>query len=127
MGGFLLYLIRSINLVLRLCKLLHLNLVQPMKKILRQFFCRGSFTLQKILIQIKIKFIPSAFSGMDSVDLFDSLHLHNTTFAGLQQKPGPHSHNPAVLFSGRPTETIDANNRAHHSICHQNKWMKTNY
>ena len=126
MGGFLFYLIRSINLALRLCKLLHLNFVQPMKKILRQFFCRGLLHVI-ILIQIKIKFIPSSFSGMDSVDLFDSLHLHNTTFAGLQQKPGPHSHNPAVLFSGKPTEPIDANNRAHHCICHQNKRMKTNY
>ena len=38
--------------------------------------------------------------GMEIVDLLESLDLHNTTFAGLQQKPGPHSHHPAALFSG---------------------------
>ena len=37
---------------------------------------------------------------MEIVDLLESLHLHNTTYAGLQQKPGPHSHHPAALFSG---------------------------
>ena len=35
------------------------------------------------------------------VDLVSSLHLHNTTFAGLLQKPGPHSANPAAFFTGR--------------------------
>ena len=39
--------------------------------------------------------------GMEIVDLLESLQLHNTTYAGLQQKPGPHSHHPAALFSGR--------------------------
>lgn len=34
------------------------------------------------------------------VDLVSSLHLHNTTFAGLLQKPGPHSANPAAFFTG---------------------------
>ena len=43
----------------------------------------------------------SSISGMEIVDLLESLHLHNTTYAGLQQKPGPHSHHPAALFSGR--------------------------
>jgi len=37
---------------------------------------------------------------MDTVDLLESLYLHNTTFAGLQQKPGPHSEHPAAYFSG---------------------------
>ena len=41
--------------------------------------------------------------GMEIVDLLESLDLHNTTFAGLQQKPGPHSHHPAALFSGAPS------------------------
>ena len=34
------------------------------------------------------------------IDLVSSLHLHNTTFSGLLQKPGPHSANPAALFTG---------------------------
>ena len=43
---------------------------------------------------------------MEIVDLLESLHLHNTTFAGIQQKPGPHSHHPAALFSGNLATTI---------------------
>ena len=43
----------------------------------------------------------SSIPGMEIVDLLESLQLHNTTYAGLQQKPGPHSHHPAALFSGR--------------------------
>ena len=42
---------------------------------------------------------------MEIVDLLESLHLHNTTFAGIQQKPGPHSHHPAALFSGNLATT----------------------
>ena len=49
----------------------------------------------------KISQSISSVSGMEIVDLLESLQLHNTTYAGLQQKPGPHSHHPAALFSGR--------------------------
>ena len=45
-------------------------------------------------------YVYLSLSGMEIVDLLESLQLHNTTFAGLQQKPGPHSHHPAALFSG---------------------------
>ena len=34
------------------------------------------------------------------VDLLSSLHLHNTTFSGLEQQPGPHSPDPAAFFTG---------------------------
>ena len=40
-------------------------------------------------------------SQLTEINLLQSLHLHNTTFAGLQQKPGPHSPTPAAFFSGR--------------------------
>jgi len=39
-------------------------------------------------------------SQLTEINLLQSLHLHNTTFAGLQQKPGPHSPTPAAYFSG---------------------------
>jgi len=39
-------------------------------------------------------------SQLSEINLLQSLHLHNTTFAGLQQKPGPHSPTPAAFFSG---------------------------
>ena len=50
--------------------------------------------------QKKQMMIHTHCPGMEIVDLLESLDLHNTTFAGLQQKPGPHSHHPAALFSG---------------------------
>ena len=34
------------------------------------------------------------------LNLVDSLHLHNTTFQGLQQLPGPLSSHPAAFFTG---------------------------
>ena len=67
----------------------------------------GSSTRQYGLLGIESVCLPttsqssSSISGMEIVDLLESLQLHNTTYAGLQQKPGPHSHHPAALFSGR--------------------------
>jgi len=39
-------------------------------------------------------------SQLTEINLLQSLQLHNTTFAGVQQKPGPHSPSPAAFFSG---------------------------
>ena len=52
----------------------------------------------------------SFFSVMDlsqltEINLLQSLQLHNTTFAGVQQKPGPHSPSPAAFFSGNSMES----------------------
>jgi len=53
-----------------------------------------------ILLLLLATLAPPSIAGMEIVDLLESLQLHNTTYAGLQQKPGPHSHHPAALFSG---------------------------
>ena len=55
-------------------------------------------------------FIVTFFSVMDlsqltEINLLQSLQLHNTTFAGVQQKPGPHSPSPAAFFSGNSLES----------------------
>ena len=44
--------------------------------------------------------ISDSAGSAREIDLVSSLHLHNTTFSGLLQKPGPHSANPAALFTG---------------------------
>ena len=44
-------------------------------------------------------------SQLTEINLLQSLHLHNTTFAGLQQKPGPHSPTPAAFFTGNFAES----------------------
>ena len=61
--------------------------------------------------------------GMEIVDLLESLDLHNTTFAGLQQKPGPHSHHPAALFSGAASHYPHPHFHPHlhpHPVCQCN-------
>ena len=64
--------------------------------------------------------------GMEIVDLLESLDLHNTTFAGLQQKPGPHSHHPAALFSGAPSLQVDSFN-LHHPQFHGRCWWSATF
>ena len=40
-------------------------------------------------------------SQLTEVDLARSLQLHNTSLAGRETRPGPHSPGPALHFSGR--------------------------
>ena len=44
-------------------------------------------------------------SQLAEINLLQSLQLHNKTFAGVQQKPGPHSPSPAAFFSGNSLES----------------------
>ncbi len=39
-------------------------------------------------------------TARQEVDLVRSLHLHNSSFSGLDVQPGPHSSSPALQFSG---------------------------
>ena len=57
-------------------------------------------------------------SQLTEINLLQSLHLHNTTFAGLQQKPGPHSPTPAAFFSGNFAES-DLLNLLFNIVCIQ--------
>ena len=51
-------------------------------------------------LKADVIFSATDMSQLTEINLLQSLHLHNTTFAGLQQKPGPHSPTPAAYFSG---------------------------
>ena len=44
--------------------------------------------------------IVSAVAEVREINLLSSLHLHNTSFSGLDQQPGPHSPQPAAAFTG---------------------------
>jgi len=43
---------------------------------------------------------PPHTHGPDIVDLVSSLHLHNSSFSGLDVQPGPHFSTPALHFTG---------------------------
>ena len=55
-------------------------------------------------LKLNLFFSAMDMSQLSEINLLQSLHLHNTTFAGLQQKPGPHSPTPAAFFSGNFAE-----------------------
>ena len=44
--------------------------------------------------------LVSGLAEVREINLLSSLHLHNTSFSGLEQQPGPHSPHPAAAFTG---------------------------